>query len=154
MEVIEPPPIPAGPTPVKVTLCGSTRWPEEFETATRYETLAGKIVISVGLFGHKEAMDMSGHLKAELDNLHLHKIMESDEILVLNPPVSECLDCGQVDRRLTLIECAACGSGRLIRHNRIGFSTAREIAFARSQGKIVRYRYDPGPEPSSVPGRS
>jgi hypothetical protein len=134
-------PIPTGPTPIKVCLCGSTRWPHEFESATEAETRAGKIVLSVGLFGHQQGIDMQGDLKKMLDNLHLHKIIEADEVLVLNRPVVECLDCGNLDDRLTAVECLECRSGRLRRYNRIGESTAREIAFARSRGKRVRYRY-------------
>ena len=34
-----------------VCLCGSTRLKEAFEEANRRETLGGKIVLSVGLFG-------------------------------------------------------------------------------------------------------
>lgn len=41
--------------PVVVCLCGSTRFREAFEQAARRETLAGNIVLSVGLFGHQEA---------------------------------------------------------------------------------------------------
>ena len=35
-----------------ITLCGSTRFKEEFMEAQKELTLAGNIVISVGLFGH------------------------------------------------------------------------------------------------------
>ena len=35
-----------------VTLCGSTRFKEEYIEAQKRLTLAGNIVISVGLFGH------------------------------------------------------------------------------------------------------
>jgi len=35
-----------------ITLCGSTRFRREFEEANKRLTLAGNIVISVGLFGH------------------------------------------------------------------------------------------------------
>lgn len=35
-----------------VTLCGSTRFKEEFLEAQKRLTLEGNIVISVGLFGH------------------------------------------------------------------------------------------------------
>ena len=35
-----------------VTLCGSTRFKNEFMEAQKRLTLEGKIVISVGLFGH------------------------------------------------------------------------------------------------------
>ena len=35
-----------------VTLCGSTRFKEQFMEAQKRLTLEGNIVISVGLFGH------------------------------------------------------------------------------------------------------
>lgn len=35
-----------------ITLCGSTRFKEEFMEMQKKLTLAGNIVISVGLFGH------------------------------------------------------------------------------------------------------
>ncbi len=35
-----------------VTLCGSTRFKDEFMEAQKRLTLEGNIVISVGLFGH------------------------------------------------------------------------------------------------------
>lgn len=35
-----------------ITLCGSTRFKEQFLEAQKRLTLAGNIVISVGLFGH------------------------------------------------------------------------------------------------------
>lgn len=37
-----------------ITLCGSTRFKEEFMQAQKNLTLQGNIVISVGLFGHSE----------------------------------------------------------------------------------------------------
>ena len=35
-----------------ITLCGSTRFKNEFEKAQKDLTLKGYLVISVGLFGH------------------------------------------------------------------------------------------------------
>lgn len=70
--------------PVVVCLCGSTRFKDAFIEAMKEETLKGKIVLSVGLFGHLEGLDMSGPVKKMLDELHLRKIDLADEILVLN----------------------------------------------------------------------
>jgi hypothetical protein len=70
--------------PTIVCLCGSTRFREAYEKAQKEETLAGKIVLTVGLFGHAEALDMEGPTKKMLDELHLRKIDLADEILVLN----------------------------------------------------------------------
>ena len=61
-----------------VTLCGSTRFKKEFMEVQKRLTLEGKIVISVGLFGHSgdeevwEGMD-EGTLTATkkmLDDMH------------------------------------------------------------------------------------
>lgn len=68
-----------------ITLCGSTRFPECFEKWQRELTLAGYIVISVGLFGHREEnFDMSGKTKKMLDRMHFQKIYMADTIYVLN----------------------------------------------------------------------
>jgi len=95
--------------PIIVCLCGSTRFQAEFIKAAREETLAGKIVLSVGVFGHMEGLDMQSETKQMLDQLHLRKIDLADEILVLNV------------------------------NGYIGDSGANEIAYARCQGKTIRY---------------
>ena len=101
-----------------VTLCGSTRFKEEFMEAQKRLTLEGKIVISVGLFGHSgdsevwEGMD-EGTLtrtKEMLDDMHKRKIDMADEIFVINVG------------------------------GYIGESTASEIAYAKAAGKAVSYR--------------
>ena len=75
-----------------ITLCGSTRFKDEFMEAQKRLTLEGNIVISVGLFGHSgdsevwENMD-EGTLtktKAMLDDMHKRKIDMADEIYVIN----------------------------------------------------------------------
>lgn len=63
-------------------LCGSTRFKAAFEEAARSETLAGRVVLSVGVFGHQEASPLPDHVKVELDRLHLEKIDLADEVLV------------------------------------------------------------------------
>lgn len=108
-----------GPRPKIVTLCGSTRFKEAFEQAERDETLAGRIVLTVGLFGHDEGLDMGtddqpSDVKAMLDEVHLRRIDMADEVLVVSD-----------------------ASGYF------GASTKREIAYARDQGKPVRYLVEP-----------
>ena len=75
-----------------ITLCGSTRFKDEFMKAQKDLTLKGNIVISVGLFGHSgdnevwENMD-EGTLtrtKEMLDDMHKRKIDMADEIYVIN----------------------------------------------------------------------
>jgi hypothetical protein len=70
--------------PKIVCLCGSTRFKDAFIEANRNETLKGNIVLSVGLFGHVEGLDMNSEIKIMLDELHKRKIDLCDEILVLN----------------------------------------------------------------------
>lgn len=73
-----------------VVLCGSTRFYEAFQKANYEETLAGKIVLSVGFFMHSTNEVHGGHLhctdeqKVKLDELHKRKIDLADEVFVLN----------------------------------------------------------------------
>jgi hypothetical protein len=101
--------------PTIVTLCGSTRFREAFIDANRRETLAGRIVLSVGLYGHHEGLDMAGTDKQALDSLHLRKIDLADEVLILNVG------------------------------GYIGASTQREIAYAQQAGKPIRWLEAPRP---------
>ena len=94
--------------PTIVCLCGSTRFKSEYEKANRDETLKGNIVLSVGLFGHVEGLDMDGETKAMLDELHLRKIDLAHEVLILNPG------------------------------GYIGESTTRELGYAVRKGKVIR----------------
>ncbi len=95
--------------PTVVCLCGSTRFKDAFTQAARDETLAGKIVLSVGLFGHVEGLDMDGPIKQMLDQLHLYKIDMADEVLILNVG------------------------------GYIGSSTRNELKYAQASGKTVRF---------------
>ena len=100
-----------------VTLCGSTRFKDEFMRVQKELTLAGNIVISVGLFGHSgdnevwENMDEGTLTKTKemLDDMHKRKIDMADEIFVINV------------------------------NGYIGDSTKSEIAYAESTGKKVNY---------------
>lgn len=76
-----------------ITLCGSTRFKEEFEQVQKELTLKGNIVISVGLFGHSgdnevwEGMseDTLTETKRMLDDMHKRKIDMAGSIFVVNP---------------------------------------------------------------------
>lgn len=97
-----------------VTLCGSTKFKEEFIQAQKELTLQGYIVLTVGLFGHtgdKEAFDIE--TKMMLDDMHKRKIDLSDSIYVIN------------------------------KDSYIGESTRSEIQYAISKNKIVNYMYIP-----------
>ncbi len=75
-----------------VTLCGSTRFKDEFYQVQKELTLKECIVISVGLFGHSgdeevwENMDEGTITKTKimLDDMHKRKIDMADEIFVID----------------------------------------------------------------------
>ena len=66
-----------------ITLCGSTRFKEDFERVNKYLTLAGNIVISVGCFGHA-GDSFTEDQKVMLDDIHKRKIDMADAIYVIN----------------------------------------------------------------------
>ena len=93
-----------------ITLCGSTRFKDQFMEAQKRLTLEGNIVISVGLFGHSGDEEVwKPGTKEMLDDMHRAKIDMADEIFVINV-------------------------GRYI-----GESTRSEIEYASAHGKQVRY---------------
>lgn len=66
-----------------ITLCGSTRFKEDFERVNRELTLEGNIVISVGCFGHA-GDTFTDEQKIMLDDIHKRKIDMADAIYVIN----------------------------------------------------------------------
>ena len=66
-----------------ITLCGSTRFKEDFERINRELTLQGNIVISVGCFGHA-GDSFTDEQKEMLDDIHKRKIDMADAIYVIN----------------------------------------------------------------------
>lgn len=102
--------------PVIVCLCGSTRFSKAFQQANLQETLAGRIVLTIGadmksdddLFADKSPEELKA-IKSRLDWLHFRKIDLADEVLILN-----------VD-------------------GYIGESTRRELEYARSLGRRIRF---------------
>ena len=93
-----------------ITLCGSTRFKEDFLEAQKRLTLEGNVVVTVGLFGHSgDDVVWTEGVKDMLDRQHLAKIDLADEIFVIN-----------VD-------------------GYIGDSTRREIAYAEFKGKAISY---------------
>ena len=68
-----------------ITLCGSTRFQEQFMEAQKKLTLEENIVISVGLFGHSGDTEVwKPGTKEMLDNMHKRKIDMADAIYVIN----------------------------------------------------------------------
>ena len=93
-----------------ITLCGSTRFKEQFLEAQKRLTLDGNIVISVGLFGHSGDEEVwTAGTKEMLDEMHKRKIDMADAIYVINVG------------------------------GYIGSSTRSEIEYAQKNGKEVMY---------------
>ncbi len=68
-----------------ITLCGSTKFKDEFIAEQKRLTLEGNIVISVGLFGHSGDNEVwPERTKEMLDDMHKRKIDLADEIFVIN----------------------------------------------------------------------
>jgi len=93
-----------------ITLCGSTKFKDEFIAEQKRLTLEGNIVISVGLFGHSGDNEVwFESTKEMLDDMHKRKIDLADEIFVINAG------------------------------GYIGPSTRSEIEYALKTGKPVKY---------------
>jgi len=137
--------LPAG-FPTIVCLCGSTRFYEEFQYANYTETMAGRIVLTVGHYpnsdgGHGEQIGCTPEQKIALDDLHKRKIELAEEVLVLNPKCRVCPTCKTVWRHDSIrVEKCSCGTeiGGVEPVGYIGSSTRGEIAHAIKCGKKVR----------------
>lgn len=95
-----------------VTLCGSTKFKDEFIRVQKELTLQGIIVISVGLFGHADGefgIIITDEVKIMLDDIHKRKIDMADGIFVIN------------------------------KNGYIGSSTRSEIEYAKEHGKEIVY---------------
>ena len=68
-----------------ITLCGSTKFKDDFIREQKRLTLEGNIVISVGLFGNSGDDEVwTDNVKEMLDDMHKRKIDMADEIFVIN----------------------------------------------------------------------
>lgn len=95
-----------------ITLCGSTKFKNEFELANRYLTLKGNVVISLAFFEQSEGVEITKEQAEMLGEIHFRKIDISDEIFVI--------DVGGY----------------------IGSSTRKEIEYALNNGKLIKYFSD------------
>lgn len=107
-------PRPAAGEAKVITLCGSTRFEAEFAEVNQRLTMEGCVVISLGMFSLPDLPDYdwtvdSADLKGRLGGVHFQKVRMADEVYIVDP------------------------GGYL------GESTRREIAYAESLGKPVRY---------------
>lgn len=93
-----------------ITLCGSTKFKDDFMREQKRLTLEGNIVISVGLFGHSGDNEVfTEGVKVMLDDMHKRKIDMADSIHVINV------------------------------NGYIGSSTKSEIEYAKRQNKKITY---------------
>lgn len=104
-----------------ITLCGSTRFKDEYLAVQRDLTLQGHIVLSVGLFAHADNEELTAEDKIRLDNLHKEKINMSDAIFVIN------------------------------KDGYIGESTYSEIDWANRMKKQIFFLVEPQPQEEEVP---
>jgi len=102
--------------PVIVCLCGSTRFGKAFREAQFDETMKGNIVLTIGCNMRSDddlfgamAEPLRNSIKTMLDELHLRKIDLADEVFILNVA------------------------------GYIGESTKRELDYARSCNKCIRF---------------
>jgi len=126
--------------PEIVTLCGSTRFMDAYTKEMRRLTLEGKIVISVGMFGHQEGLDMASETKVMLNELHKRKIDLSDRIHVINPRVWVCYVCKKpCEFGSNWGRYSSCCSSSVSCGSYIGSSTRSEIEYATANGKQITY---------------
>ena len=95
-----------------ITLCGSTKFKNEFLDIQKELTLYGNIVLSVGVFSHDENINISDETKKMLDDMHKRKIDMCDKIVVIN------------------------------KNDYIEESTKSEIEYAKSHNKEIIYWYN------------
>lgn len=68
-----------------ITLCGSTKFKDEFIYQAKRLTLEGNIVLNLSIFGHSEDVEVwKDNTKEMLDDMHLRKIDICDKIFVVN----------------------------------------------------------------------
>ncbi|MDG5788358.1 hypothetical protein QA612_12785 [Evansella sp. AB-P1] len=67
-----------------ITLCGSTKFKEQFEQANAHLTLQGNIVISLGFFEQYEGIELNDEQIRLFEKIHIKKIDMSDEIFVID----------------------------------------------------------------------
>lgn len=92
-----------------VTLCGSSKYKDEFEKVQLNLTLQGNIVLSLPIFSQNDGLVLSDEQLNMLSEMHKQKIDMADEIFVVNP------------------------------NGYIGNSTKQEIEYAISTNKPVNY---------------
>jgi hypothetical protein len=96
----------------RITLCGSTKFKQEYKIINKQLSIEGNVVYSVAFFAHADDIPLSIDQKELLDRVHIKKIDNSDGIFVINI------------------------------NGYIGESTRNEINHATNTGKFVKYLTD------------
>ena len=96
-----------------ITLCGSTRFKDDYVRVMRELALQGNVVLTVAFFEHADNIPLTTGQKQLVDEIHLRKIDLADMIYVIN------------------------------KGGYVGESTRREIEYARANGKEVTYMEPP-----------
>ncbi len=101
---------------MRITLCGSTRFKSVFEEWNHKLAVAGHTIYSLSIFAREESdvgkesnITITDEEKVTLDLVHLDKILNSDAIVVIDV------------------------------NGYTGFSTKREIEWARMQRKFIYF---------------
>lgn len=137
----------AGATPT-VCLVGSSRFRQEFvRQAYRLET-SGHLVLCMAFFQHADHLEVSEEQRAVLEVVDRARIDLCHWVLVIDARALACKACGRPLHRGFV-------SGKILRHphlvvseccrsesefvNYVGESTRKEIEYALSVGKPVKY---------------
>lgn len=97
---------------IKITLCGSTRFKDEYDFLNKQLSQRGYLVYSVAYFHHADNIELPMEVKVSLDLVHKLKIEESDIIVFIN------------------------------KNGYWGDSTKKEYDYAKSLNKIVMCTHD------------
>lgn len=92
-----------------IVMTGSTRFKEEFDREEARLTLAGNVVLSLGVFSKYFGLELTKEQKDQLFLVHIEKILMADHLYVIN------------------------------KDGYIGDSTRKEIEFAKNLGLKISY---------------
>lgn len=95
-----------------ITLCGSTRFKNEFEMVAKELTLRGHIILNLGCFEKTDGGNYNNNQKRMFEKMHKARIDLSTAVMVIN------------------------------KDNYIGESTQKEIDYAKATNKEVYYWYN------------
>lgn len=135
-----------------VCLVGSSRFKAEFCRVGELLEKQGVLVLAMTFFQHADGVPVSASERETLETVDRLRIDLADEVLVIDAPAIVCPACGEVYPAGTDPDIWSCHARKKsepglcsTRFNAVapvpyvGESTRREIAYAESLGKPVRY---------------